>query len=200
MRYCICSMRAFITSCCAMKVWLNSNEPFKSLLCQGMVLAESFYKDNDGRKQWLYPSEVTVERDAKGRTSRPLKLPLGEEVHSGGITKMSKSKNNGVDPQTAIDKHGADTVRLFTMFAAPPEQTLEWSNDGVAGAHRFLRKLWTMVHSHLDQAAAGGNQLSWIQNRSMRVTKICAAKPTKPSTRSMMTTVAATPLTPLLPR
>jgi leucyl-tRNA synthetase len=63
---------------------------------------------------------------------------------------MSKSKNNGVDPQTAIDKHGADTVRLFTMFAAPPEQTLEWNDDGVSGAHRFLRKLWTMVHAHLE--------------------------------------------------
>ncbi|MGB2360343.1 MAG: class I tRNA ligase family protein, partial [Porticoccaceae bacterium] len=77
----------------------------------------------------------------------------GDEVQSGGVTKMSKSKNNGVDPQTAIDKHGADTVRLFTMFAAPPEQTLEWSDDGVSGAHRFLRKLWTMVHSHIQQGA-----------------------------------------------
>ena len=135
---------------------VNSNEPFKSLLCQGMVLAESFYKDNGGRKQWLYPNEVTVDRDAKGKTLKAIETATGEEVHSGGITKMSKSKNNGVDPQTAIDKHGADTVRLFTMFAAPPEQTLEWSDDGVSGAHRFLRKLWTMVHSHLDQAAAGG--------------------------------------------
>ena len=135
---------------------VNSNEPFKSLLCQGMVLAESFYKDNGGRKQWLYASEVTVERDAKGKTLKAVETATGEEVISGGITKMSKSKNNGVDPQTAIDKHGADTVRLFTMFAAPPEQTLEWSDDGVSGAHRFLRKLWTMVHSHLDQAAAGG--------------------------------------------
>jgi leucyl-tRNA synthetase len=135
---------------------VNSNEPFKSLLCQGMVLAESFYKDNGGRKQWLYHNEVTVERDAKGKTLKAVETSTGEEVISGGITKMSKSKNNGVDPQTAIDKHGADTVRLFTMFAAPPEQTLEWSDDGVSGAHRFLRKLWTMVHSHLDQAAAGG--------------------------------------------
>jgi len=135
---------------------VNSNEPFKSLLCQGMVLAESFYKDNGGRKQWLYASEVTVERDAKGKTLKAVETATGEEAISGGITKMSKSKNNGVDPQTAIDKHGADTVRLFTMFAAPPEQTLEWSDDGVSGAHRFLRKLWTMVHSHLDQAAAGG--------------------------------------------
>jgi leucyl-tRNA synthetase len=129
---------------------VESSEPFKSLLCQGMVLAESFYIDRDGRKQWLAPSEVSVERDEKGRTVKATETATGEVVHSGGITKMSKSKNNGVDPQTAIDKHGADTVRLFTMFAAPPEQTLEWSNEGVAGAHRFLRKLWTMVHSHIE--------------------------------------------------
>ena len=130
---------------------VESSEPFKSLLCQGMVLAESFYTESEGRKQWLAPAEVTVERDEKGRTISAKETATGNLVHSGGITKMSKSKNNGVDPQTAIDKHGADTVRLFTMFAAPPEQTLEWSNEGVAGAHRFLRKLWVMVNGHLDQ-------------------------------------------------
>ena len=139
---------------------VTSSEPFKSLLCQGMVLAESFYKDIAGRKQWLSPSEVTVERDSKGRTLRAVETATGEEVHSCGISKMSKSKNNGVDPQTAIDKHGADTVRLFTMFAAPPEQTLEWSDDGVAGAHRFLRKLWNMVHGHLQLAAEYNTALS----------------------------------------
>ena len=130
---------------------VESSEPFKSLLCQGMVLAESFYTETDGRKQWLAPSEVSVERDDKGRTISATETATGKKVHSGGITKMSKSKNNGVDPQTAIDQHGADTVRLFTMFAAPPEQTLEWSDDGVSGAHRFLRKLWTMVNNHLQQ-------------------------------------------------
>jgi len=130
---------------------VESSEPFKSLLCQGMVLAESFYTETDGRKQWLAPSEVSVERDDKGRTVSATETATGNTVHSGGITKMSKSKNNGVDPQTAIDQHGADTVRLFTMFAAPPEQTLEWSDDGVSGAHRFLRKLWTMVNNHLQQ-------------------------------------------------
>ena len=128
---------------------VSSNEPFKSLLCQGMVLAESFYKEIDGRKTWLAPSEITVERDEKGRTIKAIEIKSGDTVNSGGITKMSKSKNNGVDPQTAINKQGADTVRLFTMFAAPPEQTLEWSDEGVSGAHRFLRKLWKMVHEHL---------------------------------------------------
>jgi leucyl-tRNA synthetase len=130
---------------------VESGEPFKSLLCQGMVLAESFYTETDGRKQWLAPSEVSVERDDKGRTVSATETATGNTVYSGGITKMSKSKNNGVDPQIAIDQHGADTVRLFTMFAAPPEQTLEWSDDGVSGAHRFLRKLWTMVNNHLQQ-------------------------------------------------
>ena len=129
---------------------VSSNEPFKSLLCQGMVLAESFYKEIDGRKTWLAPSEITVERDEKGRTIKAIEIKSGDTVNSGGITKMSKSKNNGVDPQTAINKQGADTVRLFTMFAAPPEQTLEWSDEGVSGAHRFLRKLWKMVHEHLE--------------------------------------------------
>jgi leucyl-tRNA synthetase len=133
---------------------VNSNEPFKSLLCQGMVLAESFYKDNTGRKEWLSPLNVTVDRDEKGLTIKAVETATGNLVHSGGVTKMSKSKNNGVDPQVAIDKHGADTVRLFTMFAAPPEQTLEWSDDGVSGAHRFLRKLWTMVHAHLAMGPA----------------------------------------------
>ena len=129
---------------------VSSNEPFKSLLCQGMVLAESFYKEIDGRKIWLAPNEIMVERDEKGRTITATEVKTGDAVKSGGITKMSKSKNNGVDPQTAINKQGADTVRLFTMFAAPPEQTLEWSDEGVSGAHRFLRKLWKMVHEHLE--------------------------------------------------
>lgn len=130
--------------------FVDSDEPFKSLLCQGMVLAESFYTEEEGRKIWLSPSDVQIERDEKGRTVKATKISTGEEVKSGGIIKMSKSKNNGVDPQAAIEQHGADTVRLFTMFAAPPEQTLEWSDDGVAGAHRFLKRLWIAVTNHCD--------------------------------------------------
>ncbi|MFL2530867.1 MAG: leucine--tRNA ligase [Porticoccaceae bacterium] len=128
--------------------FVTSDEPFKRLLCQGMVLAESFYKEEDGRKEWLSPLDIDIERDNKGRTIKAVERNTGEEVQSGGTIKMSKSKNNGVDPQFAIEKHGADTVRLFTMFAAPPEQTLEWSDDGVAGAHRFLRRLWLAVIAH----------------------------------------------------
>ena len=128
--------------------FVTSDEPFKQLLCQGMVLAESFYLEKDGRKEWLSPAEVDIERDHKGRTIKATERTTGQEVQSGGTIKMSKSKNNGIDPQSAIEKHGADTVRLFTMFAAPPEQTLEWSDDGVAGAHRFLRRLWLAVSAH----------------------------------------------------
>ena len=128
--------------------FVTSDEPFKRLLCQGMVLAESFYREEDGRKEWLSPLDIDIERDSKGRTIKAVERNTGEEVQSGGTIKMSKSKNNGVDPQFAIEKHGADTVRLFTMFAAPPEQTLEWSDDGVAGAHRFLRRLWLAVIAH----------------------------------------------------
>jgi leucyl-tRNA synthetase len=130
--------------------FVSSDEPFKRLLCQGMVLAESFYKEEDGRKEWLSPADIDIERDNKGRTIKAVDRNTGKEVQSGGTIKMSKSKNNGVDPQSAIEKHGADTVRLFTMFAAPPEQTLEWSDDGVAGAHRFLRRLWQAVAVHTE--------------------------------------------------
>ena len=117
-----------------------------------MVLAESFYSEKDGRKEWLSPNNIDVERDSKGRMIKAIDRTSGEEVQSGGTIKMSKSKNNGIDPQSAIEKHGADTVRLFTMFAAPPEQTLEWSDDGVSGAHRFLRRLWLAVTVHSELA------------------------------------------------
>ena len=135
-----------------------SDEPFKKLLCQGMVLADSYYKSVDGRRVWLNPTEVTVERDDKGRPLSATETTSGAPVVSNGSCKMSKSKNNGVDPQAAVDRYGADTVRLFTMFAAPPEQTLEWNDEGVAGAHRFLRKLYNMVGDHC--AATGGQPLA----------------------------------------
>ncbi|MYM64655.1 leucine--tRNA ligase [Pseudomaricurvus sp. HS19] len=126
-----------------------SDEPFKRLLCQGMVLADSFYKQNDdGSKTWFNPADVQLEKDDKGKVIKAVH-PQAGELEMGGMTKMSKSKNNGIDPQTAVDQYGADTVRLFTMFAAPPEQTLEWSDSGVEGASRFLRRLWKTVQGHL---------------------------------------------------
>ncbi|MDE0840559.1 MAG: leucine--tRNA ligase [Porticoccaceae bacterium] len=159
---------------------VSSPEPFKRLLCQGMVLAESFYRESDGRKQWLAPTDVSIVRDAKGRTISASEIASGEPVFSGGITKMSKSKNNGVDPQAAIDQYGADTVRLFTMFAAPPEQTLEWNDEGVAGASRFLRKLWKMVVEHiaddpgvaLDRRTLGAPQTDLRRKTHMTIAKV----------------------------
>ncbi|MAJ81196.1 MAG: leucine--tRNA ligase [Porticoccaceae bacterium] len=124
---------------------LNTSEPFKRLLCQGMVLSESFYREIDGRKRWLASDEVSVTKNSHGEIESIFEISTGDEVFSGGITKMSKSKNNGVDPKETIDRYGADAVRMFTMFAAPPEQTLEWNNEGVKGAARFLKKIWNLV-------------------------------------------------------
>lgn len=126
---------------------VQSDEPFKRLLCQGMVLAETFYREHDnGSKTWYSPQDVQVERDDKGRVSTAILTTDDQPVLSAGMSKMSKSKNNGIDPQKVIDLYGADTVRLFMMFTAPPEQTLEWSDSAVEGAHRFLRRIYTLVH------------------------------------------------------
>src|SRR5690554_2051554 len=132
---------------------VTSSEPFNRLLCQGMVLADTYYREDDkGGKVWISPAMVTVEHDEKGHVVSTTHKEDGKPVISGGTTKMSKSKNNGIDPQSIIDQYGADTVRLFMMFAAPPEQSLEWSDSGVEGAHRFLKRLWRMVNEH---AASG---------------------------------------------
>ncbi len=134
---------------------VSSDEPFKNLLCQGMVIAETFYREEaSGQKTWYNPKEVRVERDDKGRITGAVLIADGLPVIPGAKEKMSKSKNNGVDPQELIDQYGADTVRLFTMFAAPPDQSLEWSDSGVEGAHRFLKRLWRQVYNHVSQGPA----------------------------------------------
>ena len=133
---------------------VTSSEPFNRLLCQGMVLADTYYREDDnGGKIWISPADVTIERDDKGQVVRAVHKDDGEPVIAGGVTKMSKSKNNGIDPQAIIDQYGADTVRLFMMFAAPPEQSLEWSDSGVEGAHRFLKRMWRLV----SEQKAGGD-------------------------------------------
>ncbi|MDA1108108.1 MAG: leucine--tRNA ligase [Proteobacteria bacterium] len=125
---------------------VSGDEPFTQLLTQGMVLAETFYRVHaSGKKEYFFPHEVTIARDAKGRTVAATLKRDGQPVTVGGIETMSKSKNNGIDPQELISKYGADTARLFMMFAAPPEQTLEWSDAGVQGAYRFLKRLWTFA-------------------------------------------------------
>ncbi|MBN8264370.1 MAG: class I tRNA ligase family protein, partial [Xanthomonadales bacterium] len=117
-----------------------------------MVIADTFYREDEhGAKEWINPADVDLVHDERmrvvGATSRIDGLP----VLVGGTEKMSKSKNNGVDPQVLVDRYGADTVRLFSMFAAPPEQSLEWSDSGVEGMARFLRRLWRDVHAHAAQ-------------------------------------------------
>ncbi len=129
---------------------VQDDEPFARLLTQGMVLNEIFFrKPASGRVVYYNPADVELKFDDKGvRTGAVLKND-GRPVESSGIGTMSKSKNNGVDPQSLIDQYGADTARLFIMFAAPPEMSLEWSDEGVAGANRFLRRLWKLVAEHV---------------------------------------------------
>ncbi|CAN5598027.1 leucine--tRNA ligase [soil metagenome] len=131
---------------------VHSDEPATRLLTQGMVVADTFYREGaDGAKDWVHPDQVEIERDARGRVIGALDKENGQAVRVGGIEKMSKSKNNGVDPQAMVDKYGADTVRLFSMFAAPPEQSLEWNEAGVEGMSRFLRRFWREVQAHVAQ-------------------------------------------------
>jgi leucyl-tRNA synthetase len=128
---------------------VRCNEPTRNLLCQGMVLAEAYYRDDEEEgRVWIRPDEVELQKDPDKQELIPVWRTDGRAVEATGWTTMSKSKNNGVDPQDLIDRYGADTVRLFTMFASPPEQTLEWNDDAVAGSQRFLRRLWALVYRH----------------------------------------------------
>jgi leucyl-tRNA synthetase len=131
---------------------IDNDEPFTRLLTQGMVIAETYYRENaDGSKEWFNPADVEVERDDKGRAISATCKKDGQPVTPGGVEKMSKSKNNGIDPQTLIDRYGADTVRLYTMFTAPPDQSLEWSDEGVEGAYRFIKRLWNLAAKLADR-------------------------------------------------
>ena len=131
---------------------VHSDEPATRLLTQGMVIADTFFREQDnGGKEWINPADVELQRDDKGRITGATLAADGQPVQIGGTEKMSKSKNNGVDPQLLVDRYGADTVRLFSMFAAPPDLSLEWSDAGVEGMARFLRRLWRDVHAHAAQ-------------------------------------------------
>ena len=143
---------------------VSVREPFKQLLTQGMVLAATYYRESaDGKKTWFNPAEVRVQTDDKGRPVSAVLEADGQPVVIGGVEKMSKSKNNGVDPQQIIDAYGADTARLFMMFASPPEQSLEWSDAGVEGAHRFLRRLWRTVYEFVQNGGSGASKFSGSQ-------------------------------------
>ncbi|MGH8481129.1 MAG: class I tRNA ligase family protein, partial [Nevskiaceae bacterium] len=142
---------------------LDVDEPFRNLLTQGMVLNQVYFRREGARTTYFNPAEVSVETDAEGRPLRAVLAGDGQPVELGGLGTMSKSKNNGVDPQTMIDRYGADTVRCYMMFTSPPEDTLEWSDASVEGSAKFLKRLWRRVHDHvaagpvpaLDSATAG---------------------------------------------
>jgi leucyl-tRNA synthetase len=131
------------------------DEPFTKLFTQGMLNNESFYREEaDGKKHWFYPSEVSLQHDDKGKPIAASLKADGKPVMLGGIEKMSKSKNNVVEPKDIIAQYGADTARLFTMFAAPPDQGAVWSDSGVQGAYRFLNRLWAYAHANASTFAA----------------------------------------------
>ncbi len=135
---------------------VSSNEPFKNLLTQGMVVAETYYRrEANGSYTWFNPADVELERDSKAKVISAKLIADGLPVEIGGTEKMAKSKNNGVDPQSMIDQFGADTCRLFMMFASPPDMSAEWSDSGVEGSHRFLKRVWRLAHAHISQGLPG---------------------------------------------
>ncbi len=131
---------------------VNSDEPFKNLLTQGMVIADTYYRrEANGAYTWFNPADVELERDSKAKVISAKLKTDGLPVEIGGTEKMAKSKNNGVDPQSMIDQYGADTCRLFMMFASPPDMSAEWSDSGVEGSHRFLKRVWRLAQAHVGQ-------------------------------------------------
>ncbi len=143
---------------------VSFKEPFANLFTQGMVLNRMYFrKPESGRIEYFNPADVVVVDPhppaADATPIAPHEAFLlradGRPVEFGGVVTMSKSKSNGVDPQALVDEFGADTARLFTMFAAPPEQTLEWSDEGVQGAYRFIKRLWKAVYEHVTAGPTG---------------------------------------------
>ncbi|MGZ3237137.1 MAG: leucine--tRNA ligase, partial [Burkholderiaceae bacterium] len=137
------------------------DEPFTNLLTQGMVLNETYYReDESGKKTWFNPADVELTLDEKARPIAAKLKSDGKPVEIGGTEKMSKSKNNGIDPQAQIDQYGADTARLYTMFASPPEQTLAWSGAGVEGGNRFLKRVWDLGYAQRARIAGANADFS----------------------------------------
>ena len=147
---------------------LNYDEPYVKLLCQGMVLNHIYYRRNElGGLEYFAPSDVENVYDDKGNIISAKLKSDGSEIQYDGIGTMSKSKNNGIDPQQLIDDMGADTARLFVMFTSPPEQTLEWSGSGVDGSNRFLRRLWNYCFKHQDQIRKGQDNFDWAAQENL---------------------------------
>ncbi|MGY4532978.1 leucyl-tRNA synthetase [Pseudomonas sp. TE3786] len=149
---------------------VDSNEPFKNLLTQGMVIAETYYRtEANGSKTWFNPADVEIERDAKAKIIGAKLKTDGLPVEIGGTEKMAKSKNNGVDPQSMIDQYGADTCRLFMMFASPPDMSLEWSDSGVEGAHRFLKRVWRLAQAHVARGVPGSLDVAGLSDAQKEI-------------------------------
>ena len=149
---------------------VNSDEPFTNLLTQGMVVAETYFRMlPNGGKDWFNPADVEIERDSKGKIVAATLKNDGLPVEIGGTEKMSKSKNNGVDPQAMIDAYGADTCRLFMMFASPPDMSCEWSDAGIEGANRFLRRVWRLAHSHVSAGLPGALEVASLTDAQKAV-------------------------------
>jgi leucyl-tRNA synthetase len=133
------------------------DEPFTRLFTQGMLLNESFYReDENGKKRWFYPSEVDIRYDERGHPVGATARADGQPVMLGGIEKMSKSKNNVVEPRDIIGRFGADATRMFSMFAGPPDQSAAWSDSGVEGSFRDLRRLWSFAARHAERLRGDG--------------------------------------------
>ena len=156
------------------KGFVPCEEPFTRLLTQGMVLAETFYREEDGKITWYNFTEVDLNRDDQGRVIKALLKADGQPVTIGKIEKMSKSKNNGIDPALSIEKYGADTLRLFTLFASPPEKELEWSDAAQEGSFRFLNRVWRLVRSIAENEAldcfvsTGDKELAYAMNAAIK--------------------------------
>ena len=149
---------------------VSSNEPFKNLLTQGMVVAETYYRrEANGGYTWFNPADVELERDSKAKIIGAKLISDGLPVEIGGTEKMAKSKNNGVDPQSMIEQYGADTCRLFMMFASPPDMSLEWSDSGVEGSHRFLKRVWRLAQAHVTQGLPGKLELATLSDEQKAI-------------------------------
>ena len=155
---------------------VSGDEPFKNLMTQGMVLAGTFHRVNsDGSTTYYFTQDVDIDYDDRGQPIKAILKADGKPVTIGKIEKMSKSKNNGVDPQTTIDQYGADTVRLYTLFTAPADQTLEWSDDALKGPYNFVKKVWRLANDHIQALSAARLDLATLNRESLNTDSLSKA-------------------------
>jgi leucyl-tRNA synthetase len=173
------------------------SEPFANLFTQGMVLNHIYYRSlADGRREYVNPADVEPTYDAQHRRIGGVSLSDGRQVEYQSLGTMSKSKNNGVDPQALVEQYGADTARLFVMFTAPPEQSLEWSDEGVNGSYRFLQRLWAAVYEHTAAGPAAPLQVAALSPAGRELRRVAHQTLAKVTTdiahrRSFNTAVSA---------